>query len=237
MPEGMAGWDDVAAWWRRAATTDPVYREDVEPLLRRLMPAAPGVVVELGCGEGQWLRMLDAEGVTVFGCDASAALLADALAAAPVVRSLLPELGWIRDRSVGSIVSVFVLDLIEDAATFFREAARVVRPGGAMVIVINHPLFTAPGSSPIVDLDGELLWRWGRYLERGSSEEPAGGRTVTFHHRPVAELLSLAAAAGWDLAVLEEAPLGAATVEREPAYAGQQDIPRFLAGRWARSSK
>jgi SAM-dependent methyltransferase len=236
MPEEKAGWDDIACWWRRAATTDPVYRQDVESLLRRVMPANPGVVVELGCGEGQWLRMLAGEGVTAFGCDASIVLLADAAEAAPVVRCVLPDLAWIRDDSIDSAVSVFVLDLIEDAGRFFSEAARVVRPGGAMVVVINHPAFTAPGSAPIVDLDGEVLWRWGDYLETGSSEEPAGGRSIVFYHRPTGVLLSLAAAAGWGLEMLDEAPLGPATIEREAAYAGQQGIPRFLAGRWSRSS-
>jgi SAM-dependent methyltransferase len=234
--EEKAGWDDIAGWWRRSAATDPVYRQDVEPLLRRVMPADPGVVVELGCGEGQWLRMLAGQGVTAFGCDASMALLADAAKSAPVVRCVLPELAWIRDRSVDSVVSVFVLDLIEDAGSFFTEAARVVRPGGAMVIVINHPAFTAPGSAPIVDLDGEMLWRWGEYLESGSSVEHAAGRRIAFHHRPTGVLLSIAAAAGWALEVLYEAPLGPETVERELAYADQEGIPRFLAGRWARSS-
>jgi SAM-dependent methyltransferase len=236
VPEGFAVWDDIAGWWRREAAEDPVYREDVLPLLERVLPAGPGVVLELGCGEGQWLRMLADRGVTAFGCDGSMDLLTDAAGASPVVRCMLPELGWIRDGAIDTALSVFVLDLIADVDRFFAEAARVVRPTGALVVVINHPAFTAPASGPIVDVDGEVLWRWGDYLADGWSEEPAGDRRVVFHHRPVGGLLSTAASAGWWLERLEEAPLGDATIRREPGYEGQQRIPRFLAARWGRSS-
>lgn len=236
MSEAKTGWDDLAEWWRGEAADDPVYGEDVWPLLVALMPRRPATLVELGCGEGQWLRRLAGDADMAFGCDASMALLADAVRAGPVVRCVLPELGWLRDGSVDAAVSVFVLDLIPDEATFFAEAARVVRPGGALVLVVNHPVFTAPGSGPVVDLDGEVLWRWGEYLADGTSEEPAGGRSVTFFHRPSGTLLSVAAEAGWILEALHEVPIGRAAVERDPGYAGQEDVPRLLGARWRRSS-
>lgn len=232
----MAGWDDIAEWWRREVAADPVYLEDVGPLLHGLMPNPPGTLLELGCGEGRWLRQLAGNAGSAFGCDASMELLVDAVEAAPVVRSVLPDLDWVRARSVDTAVSVFVLDLIADAKRFFDEVARIVRPAGAMVIVLNHPAFTAPGSGPISDLDGEVLWRWGAYLADGTSEEPAGGRQITFFHRPIGALLSAAADAGWMLEALAEVPIGRAAIERDPGYAGQEEFPRLLGGRWRRSS-
>ncbi len=236
MSETVDNWDEIAPWWRREATIDPVYREDIEPLLARLMPADPGTVVELGCGEGQWLRWMAARSLRAFGCDRSMQLLADAAVSAPVVCADLPRLTWLRSGSVGTALSVFVLDLIADTTTFFAETARVVRPGGSLVLVINHPGFTAPGSGPIVDLDGEVLWRYGRYLEEGSSPQPAGRGMVEFHHRPMAGLLTTAAAAGWSLVTAEEVPLGAEAIARNPGYAGQEGFPRFLGVRWGRSN-
>jgi len=236
VPEALDNWDDIAVWWRREATTDPVYREDVEPMLERLVPSDAGLVIELGCGEGQWLRWFSRSGRKAFGCDRSLLLLADAVDAAPVVCARLPGLPWLRDGSVAAALSVFVLDLVEDAATFFSEAARVVRSGGSLIVVINHPGFTSPGSGPVVDLDGEVLWRWGSYLTNGSSKHPAGSGHVVFYHRSVASLLSMAAASGWALDSLEETALGPSAIEREPAYAGQEGIPRFLGARWVRSS-
>ena len=236
VPEGLDNWDDIAAWWRREATTDPAYREDVEPMLERLMPPGSGLTMEFGCGEGQWLRWLNETGGSAFGCDRSLLLLADAVDAAPVVCARLPGLPWLRDGSLDAALSVFVLDVLEDAVTFLSEAARVVRRGGWLIVVINHPGFTAPGSGPVVDLDGEVLWRWGSYLTDGSSKHPAGSGHVVFYHRSLARLLTTAANSGWALELLEESSLGAGAIERQPAYAGQEGIPRFLGARWVRSS-
>ena len=236
VPEGLDNWNDIAAWWRREATTDPVYREDVEPMLERLVPPHSGLAIELGCGEGQWLRWLNEAGGNAFGSDGSLLLLADAVKAAPVVCARLPALPWLRDRSVDTALSVFVLDLVDDVATFFSEAARVVRRGGSLIVVINHPGFTSPGSGPVVDIDGEVLWRWGSYLTDGSSKHPAGSGHVVFYHRSIARLLTTAAESGWALELLEESSLGAGAIERQPAYAGQEGIPRFLGARWVRSS-
>jgi hypothetical protein len=55
------------------------------------------------------------------------------------------------------------------------------------------------------------------------------------YHRSTATLLTAAAAAGWSLEAMVEAPLGAAAIEREPAYVGQESIPRFLGVRWRRT--
>lgn len=235
MAEGVDNWDEISSWWRREAITDLVYRKDIEPMLQRLVPGDPGVLIELGCGEGQWLRWLGARGLEAFGCDRSLQLLGEAALSAPVVCAALPDLSWIRDRSIDTALSVFVLDLIDDVDTFFAETARVVRPDGQLIVVINHPGFTAPGSGPLLDLDGEVLWRWGTYLEDGSSLQPAGDGHVVFHHRSMGRLLSAAAVSGWALQELEEAALGPAAIAREPGYIGQEGIPRFLAARWLRS--
>lgn len=235
MAEGVDNWDEISSWWRHEAITDLVYREDIEPMLQRLIPDDPGVVMEFGCGEGQWLRWLGARGLGAFGCDRSPQLLREAALSGPVVCAALPELSWIRDRTIDIALSVFVLDLIGDVDTFFAETARVVRPDGELIVVINHPGFTAPGSGPLLDLDGEVLWRWGTYLEDGSSVQPAGDGHVVFHHRSMARLLSAAAARGWALQDLEETALGPAAIAREPGYVGQEGIPRFLGARWRRS--
>lgn len=224
-------WDGVAEWWRSEVSGDPVYREDIAPMLDRLLGTLEIPVIELACGEGQWLRHI---GLTdgVFGMDASHSLLKEAKKSAPVVQGVLPELDWLRHDSIGSAFSLFVLDLIEDHERFLEEAARVVRSGGSLVVIVNHPAFTAPGSGPFMDDDFDVFWRWGTYLQRGESPVPAGNETMIMHHRPTAELLTAAARHGWALEEMIEAPLGPAAIEREPSYLGQESIPRFLGVRW-----
>ena len=236
-------WDDIASWWNDEAASDPAYRLDVHPLLDELLPGSPGRVVDLGCGEGQGMRRVASRAAgegdrqrreRVFGVDLSTELASAASTAGPVVVAELPALACFRDEAFDTAYSVYLLDLIEDHAGFFAEGARVVRQGGAMVLVINHPAYTAPGSAPLMDDDGEVLWRWGDYFRVGSSLEPASNREIRFHHRPLGELLTAAASAGWVLDTLIERGLSADTISELPGYEGQHDIPRLLGVRWIR---
>ena len=233
MTESAVNWDAIAAWWVHEVADDPVYQEDVGPMFDRLLRDSPGPTLDLGCGEGQWLRRLDSHD-DVFGTDASQFLLRQTLTSAPTVRGLLPDLGWVRDGAICTAVSLFVLELIEDHVRFFVETARVVKEGGSLVVIFNHPAFTAPDSGPFMDPDLDVFWRWGNYLGNGSTEVPAGSGTVVMHHRSISELLTTAARAGWVLEEMIEAPLGRAAIEREPSYAGQEGIPRFFGARWRR---
>ncbi len=234
MSDPISNWDDVATWWRSEVATDPVYLEDVAPMLDGLIGSPSGPILELGCGDGQWLRRFANHGSAVIGCDRSAKLLADAKASHPVALCALPTLSWVRGGAIDTAYSVFVLDLVQDVDAFFSEAMRVVAPGGTLVVVINHPIFTAPQSGPFMDPDLDVFWRWGDYLHPGSTVVPAGDQSVRMYHRSVSELLTAAASAEWRLDTLVEAPLGRAAIEREPSYAGQESIPRFLGARWLR---
>jgi SAM-dependent methyltransferase len=230
---GVENWDDIAPWWIAEVDGDPAYGTDVHPLYRSLLPAEPGIVVDLGCGEGQ--AMPFNEGWTV-GVDLSHRLLIEASTYGPCVRSRLPDLSCFGDGVFDTAVSIYLLDLISDESRFFSEIARVVKPGGALAIVINHPVCTSPGSAPIGDTDGEVLWRWGSYHSRGSSFEIGGGRNLEFFHRPLDVLLNEATSAGWILERIDERPLSDATIERLQEYVGQEDVPRLLGVRWRNSA-
>jgi SAM-dependent methyltransferase len=129
-----------------------------------------------------------------------------------------------RDDIYDGVYSVLTLEHVSDHRAVFAETARVTKPGGVFAIVINHPVWTAPDSTPISDADGEVLWRPGGYFTGGSSQVPAGDSTVTFHHRSMADLLNAAADAGWHLEHMIEQP--------HHEYEDQVGIPRLLACRW-----
>jgi SAM-dependent methyltransferase len=226
---GVENWDDIAPWWIAEVEGDPAYGTDVHPLYRSLLPAVPGDVLDVGCGEGQAMPLTD--GWTV-GVDLSQRLLVEAKVHGPGVKIRLPGLSCFVDDAFDTAGSIYLLDLIRDEDGFFSEISRVVRPGGALVIVINHPVCTAPGSAPIGDTDGEVLWRWGEYHDRGSSFEIGGGRNLEFFHRPIDVLVNAAANAGWTLERMEERPLSEATIQRLPEYVGQEAVPRLLGIRW-----
>jgi SAM-dependent methyltransferase len=179
------------------------------------------------------MRGLAGSAVPLVGVDASAELAARASATAPVVRAQLPALDWLAGDVLGGVYAVLMIEHIEDLAALFGAAYRAVRPGGVMVVVANHPVFTAEGSAPITGFaDGEVLWRWGSYFSSHPVPTDIGGATVTFHHRQLGELLTVAAAAGWVLEKLIERPLGRETLAGMPGYEGQEGFPRLAGFRW-----
>ena len=225
-------WDDLSGWWIDAVREDPTQSDDLLAVLAELTPGTGGSTIDLGCGEGRAMRLL---GPPIIGIDTSAALLGRAAHAGPVVRAQLPDVSWARRDSFDRAICVGVLDLIEDERALFANVARIVKPGGHLVVVVNHPVATAPGSEPLVDPNGEVLWRWGSYLERGDFGQRIDEQVVMLRHRPLGVLLTSAAAAGWRLDSMVERGPSRATLARHPAYRGQEQIPTLIGLRWTRA--
>jgi SAM-dependent methyltransferase len=224
-------WDDIAEWWIDAVRHDPAQSDDLLALLSEHLEGTAGRTIDLGCGEGQALPLL---GERAVGVDLSERLLRRAATLRPVVRARLPDLSWARPGSFDRAVAVGVLDVIEDHGAFFENVAQVLRRGGHLIVVTNHPVVSAPGSEPLVDPLGEVLWRWGRYLEAGSWRQPVGGRSVRLQHRPLGALLTAAAKAGWHLEQMTERGPTADALAAFPAYRGQEHVPTVLGVRWRR---
>ena len=231
----MSDWQELDEWWLDEVD-DPAYAEEVLPLIIRTLRAEPGRrYLDLGCGEGRVMAALGREtaGVNVVGIDINMNLLRHAIQQSPVAVGRLPGVECVATDSVDGAFVVLALEHIEDEAALFASTARVVRDGGVLAIVLNHPVYTAPESGPVLDAtDDEIYWRFGRYFGEGSTVEPAGGGQVEFVHRSMSTLLNAAAACGWALEHMEERGVGAAAAERDPLLAKHGDIPHLLAARW-----
>jgi demethylmenaquinone methyltransferase/2-methoxy-6-polyprenyl-1,4-benzoquinol methylase len=119
------------AGWRRRA----VRELQLEPGAR---------VVDLGCGTGDLCRVLGRAGLRAVGVDMAAGMLAKAHTSAPLVRADALRLPM-GDATVDGAISGFALRNVVDIAACFREAARVIRPGGRVVFLeVSEP------PSPIV---------------------------------------------------------------------------------------
>ena len=232
MLPGMSDpWDDLAGWWIDAVRDDPSQSTDTHDVLADLLDGTHGPTVEIGCGEGQGMRAI---GGLVVGVDSSFELLRSARAAGPVAVGRAPDFSFIRSGVFGRVVAVGLLDLVPDHEALLREARRVARPGGHLCVVVNHPVATAPGSEPLVDPTGEVLWRWGSYLTAGVLSQQVEGRSVDLIHRPTGALLTAAARCGWMLEQMIELGPSDATLERYPEMRGQEQIPTLAGFRWRR---
>ena len=218
-------WSELSEWWVSEIAEDPAYETVVTPALLEMLRPRPGsTYLDLGSGEGRVMRAVTEAGSSVHGVDLNRDLAQLANGAGPVVIGALPELGFFRDDSYDGAFCVLVVEHIEDHHRMFEETARTVKPGGVLALVMNHPVWTAPGSTPVTDFDGETLWRPGDYFSQGETTEPAGEHRVVFHHRSTAELVNSAADAGWCLERMLEAPHHDLTE--------QKGIPRLMACRW-----
>lgn len=193
-------------------------------LLDILQPQPDHTYLDLGSGEGRVMRAVSNAGAIAHGVELNPDLARLSAEAGPTSVASLPDLGFLEGDAYDGAYLVLVLEHIVDHEQLFREVARVVKPGGVMALVMNHPVWTAPESTPITDDDGEILWRPGAYFSTGSSVEPAGTKKVVFHHRTMADLVNSASAAGWSLEQMVEAP--------HHEFEDQIGIPRLLAVRW-----
>jgi SAM-dependent methyltransferase len=186
----VARYDAHVDWYDEFASTAPfaALREHAVALLG---PAA-GRCLDLGCGTGLGLPVLEAAGWEATGVDVSAAQLARAHErGANVIQADAHELPF-EDGAFDAVVSILTHTDFDDARAVFREAARVLRPGGVFVYAGVHPVFASPFALP--QDDGTTLFQPGyrtmgwhtvsRYPDR-----PGIRSKVGVNHIPLADLL------------------------------------------------
>lgn len=111
-------------------------RKDVEPYAQRAADHQP--VLDVGCGRGEFLALCRERGIDARGVDTNERSISDlrqrgldaALGAIPECFTPLA------DRSLGAVLAMHVVEHLPVDALFalFRESARVLRPGGLLMI-------------------------------------------------------------------------------------------------------
>jgi ubiquinone/menaquinone biosynthesis C-methylase UbiE len=190
--------------WERAA---PTYDQVMAPWERRwigryrreLLGRARGRVVEVGIGTGANLAHYPA-GVRLLGVDASPAMLARARArAAELGVELDAVVGGadhleLEDASADTVVATLLLCSVPDVATTLAEFARVLRPGGRLLLLDHVESSVAPVRwlQAVADRAGAgtgECWR-----RRPLGLLPAAGFTVEWTHSSRARLLEVVGA-------------------------------------------
>ena len=235
-------WDAHAGWWQREFTdgADPEYTEQILPLVAERLPSA-GVLVDVGCGEGQVARLAAGRGLSVVGLDPSGAQVVEARrrGGGPAYLRAGADALPLRSASADGAVACLVFEHITALDDALGEVARVLRPGGTFLFLLNHPLLQTPGSGWIDDqvLDPpEQYWRVGPYLpEAESLEEVEKGVFITFQHRPLSRYLNAAIAVGLAFEEMVEPAPPPGFLARAEEYAEAATIPRLLLLRFRRS--
>ena len=100
------------------------------------LSAVSGVVVDVGCGNGRYVRRLRAErpDLTTIGLDIAAGILHEV--PPPVVVADAAALPF-RDHTASAVLAMHMLYHVTDTEAGLAELARVVRPDGVLVASTN----------------------------------------------------------------------------------------------------
>jgi SAM-dependent methyltransferase len=143
--ENFAGWsDDLTALHEEAAgdshPIDLASRRDAISQLRQFLPATNAVIMEIGCSSGFLIKDLikSFPKVTVVGVDVVKEplyRLARNLPGTPLIRFDLLRCP-LPDQSVDALIMLNVLEHIEDDVGALKNALKLLKPGGSLVIEV-----------------------------------------------------------------------------------------------------
>jgi len=210
-------WEKSADWYDRiiGAQGSELYQNVVIPgALALLQPHSGESILDLGCGQGVFSRAIAAKGASVTGVDLSPTLISKAKTypKAKDIRYRARDAANIED--LGEFDGISAILCIQNMPHLDRVAAacaKVLKPGGRMLWVLNHPCFRIPRQS---------AWGWDedrkiqyRRLDAYASDmeipiimhpgQEKSESTVSFHHG-LQNLMLPGFAAGLSLAGLQE---------------------------------
>jgi SAM-dependent methyltransferase len=160
-----------------------------EPFVHEIVGALPiGIALDAACGTGRHAAYLAGRGYRVIGIDSSAEMLARARAKVPAAEFHQAPLDRIPlpDDHADVAVCALALAHLSDLKPAFAEFARVLRPGGHLIVTDIHHEMVLLGSVPHV---------------RTAADEP---RLIPSHRHRAADYLGAALPVGFEVRRCEE---------------------------------
>lgn len=209
-------WGSVASWYDKHLSEDDTYHQKVilPNLLRLVEPRRGAAVVDLACGSGYFAKAFAQEGAVVTGIDISEELIAIARRNTPAVSyhvGRAEDCPIISTQTKDKVVIVLAIQNIEHVQKVFIEAARMLKSGGTVHLVLNHPAFRIPKQSAWEYDDKKKVQyrRVDQYMSESTSAidmhpgMPDSPQTISFH-RPLQYYFKALAKAGFAVDRFEE---------------------------------
>ena len=169
-------------------------------------------ILDAGCGAGPLSAALRDRGAVVTAFDSSPQMLALARQRLGADADLhVADLGQplpFADGAFDDVIASLVLHYLEDWAAPLAELRRVLKPGGRLIMAVNHPILLKM-INPESDYFGTVKW---------SDEYTFSGQkaVLTYWHRPLHAMTDTFTAAGFQTAVISEPHPAPGARERFP---------------------
>jgi 2-polyprenyl-3-methyl-5-hydroxy-6-metoxy-1,4-benzoquinol methylase len=205
-------------------------------------------VLDVACGQGVLCRVLHTKGIKATGIDAAGQLIRLARErSAPDIQYIVADARDLSQQpdlapaSFDAAACVLAIQNLDPIGPVFEQIARLLAPGGRLVLAMMHPCFRGPKATSwdwdLRGLNKIQYRRVERYLLSRKEpiithpgKDPHAG-TWTFH-RPLQTYIKALAHAGLVIDMLEEWPSHKVSTSgpRAPAEnTARQEIPMFLA--------
>lgn len=172
-----AGYD---RWATRYDGPNPAITAE-EPVFNDLLGAVTGeIAVDAACGTGRHTARLLERGYRVIGVDANESMLRVARAKAPDATIHCADLHVlpIEDGIADLITCALALTHVRDLAPVLTEFARILRPGGQIVLSDMHPQMTTLSGQAVFPTDDTSAIHFLPNLVHGVSDYLAAFRTA-----------------------------------------------------------
>ncbi|WP_430414218.1 class I SAM-dependent methyltransferase [Parasphingorhabdus sp.] len=187
------GWTDSAEAWIASIgeTGDWTRKTVLDAAMLERVNGHSGTFLDIGCGEGRFVRMLQDRGLHGVGIDPVERLIEAAKQHDPKgdYRIGVGEQLAFEDDSFDLTVSYLSLIDIEDFRAAIREMTRVTKFGGSILVANLASHFTAGKWERSADGGGKRF-EIDNYHEEGASREQWLGIDVLNWHRPLSAYFS-----------------------------------------------
>src|SRR3989344_2312006 len=145
-------WRKVDDWYDKTVKEEDSYQKMViSPNLSRWLQDLRGKkIIDVGCGQGFFSRLLAEKGATVTGVDSAGALLEIAKKESKNIKYVKADahnLSFAKTGEFDMALCVLSLQNMENLKTALGEISRVLKSNGRLIAVLNHPAFRIPQNS------------------------------------------------------------------------------------------
>ncbi len=188
-------------------------------------------VIDIGCGEGRFCRLLASLGAEVTGVDLTEALVEKALQRAYGGEIYLvgnaEDLADIDDESFDIAVSYIVMVDLIDYRGSIDAAWRVLKPGGRFVVCNVHPIRMSQ-SGWIKQGDRKLFYPVDDYTLEGPREFNWWGKPFINMHRTLSSYITAFLDAGFVVEGLHEPTPSEEQLAENPRFDDEFRAPNFI---------